>query len=527
MRIDGKVRLERVVTTLHGSSRVAIELVEMAYRGTLACVSIRVFDKLGPYSTRTAGEWTRSQPVQKGKPIRQRLSRWLAPLALLLGATQPLHAATVAPTPPMGWNSWDAYGFTIDEAEFKANTRVLAGWKGLGWSYAVIDEGWYMADPFGKDLAARHYLLDKYGRLMPVVARFPSAADGHGLRALANWVHAQGLKFGIHIIRGIPKAAVEANMPIAGSRFHAADAADKAATCPWDDGNYGIADNAAGQAYYDSLIRQYADWGVDFLKVDCIADHPYRPSEIRQIGRAIAKSGRPIVLSLSPGPAQVAHAAEMARWAQMWRIANDLWDGWTLPSLDPATSFPNGVFSAFDNLAKWNPYVTPGRWPNADMLPFGPLDPHPGWGDPRPSRLTPAEVRTAFTLWSIARSPLILGGRLTGYDAATKAVVTNKAVIALDQQDRTSRPITDLPPSLTDARVWASSPRGRAVDTVAIFNVGDRSLMVDVPWSALDVTGKAVSACDLWQHRALPASPKVETKVEAHDVTVLHLGRCG
>ena len=174
-----------------------------------------------------------------------RLAIALAALGLSGGAS----SAERAPTPPMGWNSWDAYGFTIDEAQFEANVAVLAQWRALGWSYVVIDEGWYMADPLGKDLAARRYLIDDYGRLLPVVARFPSAADGHGLRAIAAWVHARGLKFGIHIIRGIPKAAVDANMPIAGSSFHAADAADKAATCPWDDGNYGIADNAAGQAY--------------------------------------------------------------------------------------------------------------------------------------------------------------------------------------------------------------------------------------------------------------------------------------
>jgi hypothetical protein len=358
---------------------------------------------------------------------------------------------------------------------------------------------------------------------MPVVARFPSAADGHGLRALANWVHARGLKFGIHIIRGIPKAAVQVNMPIAGSRFHAADAADKAATCPWDDGNYGVADTAAGQAYYDSLIRQYAGWGVDFLKVDCIADHPYRPSEIRQIGRAIAKVGRPMVLSLSPGPSRIEHFGEMARWAEMWRIADDLWDGWAFPG----AKFPNGIRSAFDTLAQWNRYVGPGRWPDADMLPFGPLDPHPGWGDPRQSRLTSAEVRSAFTLWAIARSPLILGGRLTGYDAATRALVTNPDVIALDQGERSSCPVTDLPPALRDARIWTSAPRGGAVDTIAVFNTGDTPLSVDADWRTLGAGGGTRAACDLWRRHALAAAARVKTVIAPHDVALLRLGGCG
>ena len=457
--------------------------------------------------------------------LGDRLRLLLALAALALGAALPVRAADVAPTPPMGWNSWDAYGFTIDEAQFKANVDILASWRQLGWSYAVIDEGWYMADPAGTDLASRHYRLDGYGRLLPVVARFPSAADGHGLRAIADWVHARGLKFGIHIVRGIPKAAVAANMPIAGSAFHAADAADKAATCPWDDGNYGVADNAAGQAYYDSLIRQYADWGVDFLKVDCISDHPYRPSEIRQIGTAIARSGRPIVLSLSPGPSRIDNLDAMARSAQMWRIADDLWDGWTFPHPDPRTTFPNGILSAFDNLAKWSPYVARDRWPDADMLPFGPLRPHPGWGDPRDGRLTPAETRTAFTLWSIARSPLILGGNLTGYDETTRGIVTNAAVIALDQQARVSHPVTDLPAALKDARVWVSARRGQAVDTVAVFNIGDSPLTLDASWHDLGGGDGAIAACALWRGVALPASARVTARIAPHDVALLRLRR--
>ncbi len=242
----------------------------------------------------------------------------------------------------MGWNSWDAYGLTIDEDQFKANATVLASLEQYGWKYAVIDEGWYMANPAGHTLEERNYLWDANGVLIPVSSRFPSAANGAGFKPLADWLHAQGLKFGIHIVRGIPRQVVAANLPIAGSSFLAADAADTTSPCPWDAGNWGIKDNAAGQAYYDSMIRLYASWGLDFLKVDCISDHPYRPTEIRQIAEAIRKSGRPIVLSLSPGPTQLDHAAEVGKYAQMWRIADDHWDGWTFPR-KPDTEFPMGV----------------------------------------------------------------------------------------------------------------------------------------------------------------------------------------
>jgi hypothetical protein len=433
--------------------------------------------------------------------------------------------AAVAPRPPMGWNSWDAYGFTIDEAAFKANASILSGMKSFGWSYAVIDEGWYMGNPLGANLAERGYRLDGYGRLEPVESRFPSAVDGHGLKALADWTHRRGLKFGVHIVRGIPKAAVDANLPIAGSRFHAADAADRTALCPWDEGNYGVADNEAGQAWYDSLLEEYAAWGVDFLKVDCIADHPYRPSELRQIGQAIRKAGRPIVLSLSPGPSRIANLKEMARSAQMWRISDDLWDSWTFPHPDPTTEFPNGVLSAFDRLALWNPTAGPDRWPDADMLPFGSLRPHPGWGDPRQSRLTAEETRTAFTLWAIARSPLILGGNLTEMDAPLRALLTNPDIVALNQQKRVSRPVTSLPEGLGEARIWLSAPAGGAADTVAFFNLGDAPLQVKAPWSALGLADGDLAACDLWSHKGIPASREVSLAVASHGAAVLRIMR--
>jgi hypothetical protein len=336
----------------------------------------------------------------------------LACATAALGAAAAHAGGPVAPRPPMGWNSWDAYGFTLDEDQFKANAEAVERLKGYGWRYVVIDEGWYMRKPLGDKLETRDYQLDHHGRLIPDAARFPSAADGRGFRTLAAWTHARGLKFGLHIVRGIPKQAVEGNLPIEGSSFRALDGADKAATCGWDDGNYGVADNAAGQAYYDSVIRMYASWGLDFLKVDCVVDHPYRPTEIRQIAEAIRKTGRPIVLSLSPGPTRLSHAEEVRRYAEMWRIANDVWDGWDLAHRHSDDDFPNGVRPFFDLLPAWNRWSGQGRWPDADMLPIGSLRPHPGWGEPRQSRLTPDEARTLFSLWAIARSPLILGANL-------------------------------------------------------------------------------------------------------------------
>jgi hypothetical protein len=425
-------------------------------------------------------------------------------VAIAFSAQSPSLAQLVAPTPPMGWNSWDAYGFTIDESDFRANVKVLAGIREFGWQYAVIDEGWYMADPFGSNVETRKYLFDGNGILIPVPARFASAANGAGFKPLADWVHAQGLKFGIHIVRGIPRQVVKENLPIAGSQFHAADAADLAATCPWDEGNYGVSDTPAGQAYYDSMLKLYAGWGLDFIKVDCISDHPYRPTEIRQIALAIKRSGRPIVLSLSPGPTSLDHAAEVGEYSQMWRISDDHWDVWQAEHKPGQGEFPFGIRDAFDRLAKWAPYVKPGNWPDEDMLPFGSLMPHPGWGDPRQSRETHDEQRTELTLWAIARSPLILGANLTALDDFTRSLITNKAVLSINQHATRSSPIDakTLPAGFDNIRVWRAaidSPKStNHAEFFAFFNLDDKPATVHATWKQLGLDGGNHQAQELW-----------------------------
>jgi hypothetical protein len=411
-----------------------------------------------------------------------------AALCVLAAALLPAQDRTVALTPPMGWNSWDAFGFTIDESDFRASVKVLAGIRHFGWQYAVIDEGWYMQDPFGKDLSGRKYLYDKNGLLMPDVKRFPSAAGDQGFKPLADFVHSLGLKFGIHIIRGIPRQVVNDNLPIAGSPFMAADAAEKESTCPWDDANYGVADNAAGQAYYDSMLKRYAQWGLDFIKVDCISDHTYRPTEIRQVAEAIRKSGRPIVLSLSPGPTSLKVADVVSKHSQMWRITDDHWDVW-----EPAkgnSEFPFGLKGDFDRIAAWHKSVKPGNWPDADMLPEGYLGPHPGWGESRQSRFTHDEQQFEFTLWCMSRSPLIFGGNLLKLDDFSRTLMTNRELIDIDQDSTESNPVTTLPAGFENARVWFAAVGAGAEPKFyfAFFNLDDQPKALHFHWNDLRVS---------------------------------------
>jgi alpha-galactosidase len=440
----------------------------------------------------------------------------------------------------MGWNSWDAYGLTITEPSFRANATVLKQkLLPFGWNYAVIDEGWFFENPNDRDKPdTLRYAIDPYGRYVPVPARFPSAVsttapppvdssakgpiklsatiEDTSFTALGSWVHAQGLKFGIHIVRGIPRASVERNLPIQGSSFHAQDVADQTDVCPWDPTNWGVKNNAAGQAWYDSLLRQYAAWGVDFLKVDCISDHPYKLLEIQMIRRAIDKTGRPILLSLSPGPTALNHAAEVSTLSNMWRIADDHWDVWD----SNGKPFPQGTKDQFARLNAWNQYAKPGTWPDADMLPIGHLGPQPGWGKPRSSMLTPDEVKTELTLWAIARSPMILGANLTQLDAPTLALLTNPALTQVSQKSTASSQI------LHDNNfiVWKATLPGNKI-ALALFNVGDAPLKVDRKFAAFstDLGAHPWSVRDAWAQKSLGKQSSVSAELAPHACLLLML----
>ena len=416
-----------------------------------------------------------------------------------------LHAQ-LATTPPMGWNSWDSYGLTINEAEFKQNVHWFhAHLKPLGWQYVVIDEGWYLAHP---NQADQGYTMDTNGRYIPAIDRFPSADDEHGFRSLATYAHSLGLKFGIHIIRGIPKQAVERNLPIEGSKYHAADAADTSDTCHWNHDNYGVKDNAAGQAYYDSIAKLYAGWGVDFIKVDCIS-RPYKRASIHMVSSALKKTGRPIVLSLSPGSTPLEDAADVMQQAQMWRISDDFWDHW---DQNPKKTSTQGVIGQFPLLAQWEPYAGPGHWPDADMLPIGWLGPLPGWHQARKSSLTPSEMRTLVTLWSIARSPLILGANLTRMDDVTEALITNREVIAVDQNSTDNKALIHTPQSW----VWTALATTAKGEYVALFNVSDGPLNLKYSWQTLGLSAGEHTARDLWLHKNLGRTSGVEVTLPPH-----------
>lgn len=362
-----------------------------------------------------------------------------------------------ARTPPMGWNSWDAFGTTLTEGQAKAQADFMAAHLlPFGWSVLTVDIQWYEPEARGHAYRADAELsMDGHGRLQPAPNRFPSSAGGRGFAPLAAYVHGKGLRFGVHLMRGVPRLAVARRLPVLGTAVRASDIADTSSVCPWNPDMYGVDMAKPGaQEYYDSVFRQLADWGVDFVKVDDISRpyHDHEP-EIEAIRRAIDRTGRPMVLSLSPGETALTAAEHVKRHANLWRISDDFWDTW------PA------LLEQFGRLARWNPHRGPGHWPDADMLPLGVLD-----LGRRRTRFTPDEQRTLMTLWSIARSPLIHGGDLTKTDAATLALLTNPEVIAVDQASADNRPLFDREGLVA----WTASVPGSPDRYLALFNTRDR-----------------------------------------------------
>ena len=435
-------------------------------------------------------------------------------------------AASLAPTPPMGWNSWDSWGSSITEAEFRETVQAIhQHLQPYGWQYAVIDEGWYAQHPENseKDLP-RGLVISGDGRYMPAVNRFPSATNGQGLKPIADYVHSLGLKFGIHIIHGIPREAVKNNLPIEGSTFHLSAAVDTKVVCSWNSDNYGVKNNPAGQAYYDSLARLYAGWGVDFLKVDCIS-RPYNADEIQMLDSALRKTGRAIVLSLSPGPTPLNEIRNAREHAQVWRISDDVWDVWSRPSYDP--QFPQSLQKQFENLAAWAPYIEPNHWPDGDMLPIGNLGPRTpvGPGPSRDSRLTHDEQRTMITLWSIARSPLILGSNVLKLDPFTESLLINPEIISVDQHSTNNHPVLQR----DDTVAWSADPpvtsRIAGDHYIAVFNLSDNAKSLTYSWPELKLSPGAHTVRDLWKRSDVGQLDRLNVTLAPHASAIYLIGQ--
>lgn len=392
-----------------------------------------------------------------------------------------------AQTPPMGWNSWDCYGPTVREHEIKSNTDYMSeNLKDHGWEYVVVDIRWYVENTksHGYNQKDPIYVVDEYGRYLPATNRFPSASGEKGFKALADYVHNKGLKFGIHIMRGVPKYAVDNKLPIKGTDGITADQIYSTENqCKWLKDNYTIVASRPGaQEYYNSIFEQYAEWGVDFIKIDDLSAPIYHKEEIELIRNAIDNCGRKMVLSTSPGETPVSAADHVSQHANMWRMVNDVWDSW------------GHIAHLMEVGQEWYGYGKNGTWPDCDMIPLGRLSIRGEVGEDRMTDLSKEEQYTLMTFFTIFRSPLFFGGDLPSNDEFTLSLLTNKEVLKMHAESSQVRQLFK-----EEGKLAITSINEKEKHTyLALFNISDdKDVTIEVQLDDLGLR-EDVKAINMW-----------------------------
>lgn len=416
----------------------------------------------------------------------------------------------IASTPPMGWNSWDCYGAAVNEDTVRKNAEFMAKYlKQYGWEYIVVDIQW--SEPTAKNHEYHSFTelcMDEFSRLVPAENRFPSSAGGKGFVPLAEYVHSLGLKFGIHIMRGIPRQAVHRNTPIKGTQKTTREIASTNSICYWNTDMYGVdSQNDGAAAYYNSLFELYASWGVDFVKVDDICNH-YPEREVELIQEAIQNSGREMVLSLSPGPAKIEKAEHLKQYANMWRITDDFWDKWEL------------LYDMFHRAEVWCIHAEKGHWPDADMLPIGAIRQDYNLEDV--TKFTKDEQMTMLTLWCMMRSPLMIGAEMTKLDAFSMSLLTNKELIEILHHTHSAHPLFRRIVDSNEQIAWFTSHQDGRRFYVALFNAGEEEceITVDIP-----VCGE-FEVYDIWESKqAGVIEGSMSAHIAAHGAKVFKLTR--
>ena len=412
----------------------------------------------------------------------------------------------------MGWNSWDCYGAAVTEDIVRKNADFMAKHlKKYGWEYITVDIQWYEPDvktheytPFAK------LCIDEYSRVIPAENRFPSSAGGKGFAPLAEYVHSLGLKFGIHIMRGIPRQAVYERTKIKGTDKTAADIAKTDSICAWNTDMYGVDPAKPGaKEYYDSIFELYASWCVDFVKCDDIArELPKEESELIMLSNSLKGCGRDMVLSLSPGPALLEKAELYKQVSNMWRITDDFWDNWQL------------LYNMFERCEKWAPHNGTGHWADADMLPIGYIK--QDYSPDITTQFTKDEQVTMLTLWSIFRSPLIIGGEMTKFDDFTMSLLTNEGILKMHRNARHSHQVWRREMNGSEIVLWTAAD-AEGCQYAALFNIGENSADISVPLTELEIY-EAKDITDLWSNEAFHAD-NISADLAPHSARAYYLSR--
>lgn len=420
-----------------------------------------------------------------------------------------------APKPPLGWNSWDCFGAGINEQELLANADYMAQHlKEYGWQYVVCDIQWY--EPKARNNNYHNFTeltMDDYGRLMPSPERFPSAKDGKGFKPIADYIHSLGLKFGIHIMRGVPRQAAAKDCPILNSDKTCRQIAHHFSVCSWNTDMYGLYNCDGAQDYYNSIINMYASWGVDFIKCDdiCVTefrqwDNPYTADyEIEMIRKAIDNCGREIVLSLSPGPAMRDKADHLCANANMWRLTGDFWDHW------------DKLHDMFDRCKLWEGVPSKGNYPDCDMLPIGRLSKNGIYegGQDRSTQFTQDEQHTLMSLWGIFKSPLMIGGNLPDNDEFTLSLLTNKEYMTMHQDSYGAREYYRNEKNGKGTVIWTAN--GRSCKYFAVFNTDTKARNIKVDLTQALMPNTYYNVYEIWADEEIGKKKNsLTTKINPH-----------
>lgn len=420
---------------------------------------------------------------------------------LMTGTSFVAAVETGHPIPPKGWNSYTGYSIAVTEEELLKNIDFLS--EHLlrdGYDTVTVDNGWFLSGQ-GEGISIA---LDEFGRPIAHEHFFP-----HGLTYTIDYAHKKGVKFGIWLLRGVNRRAVDENLPVEGTPYRMQDIVNKKSYCGWAVApwwNYGVDMTKPGaQEYYDGLIKKYADMGVDFIKFD---DMVPSPTEVEAVAKAIKACGRDMVLSLSPGDHINVKHSDAYKQATMVRITSDIWDN------------KGSLETTFRRWEAMQDYAGPeaGSFLDMDMVCFGRLYVTRNGG--RDCKFTEDQKRTFMVQRALAASPLMLGGQLYTMDDFSLSLFRHPDILECNQ----NAVIGKLVYREGKIDVWKTPQRhSGAKGWIGVFNRdGKNKATVELGTKELGLGVEGIYELrDLWAERVPLVSERHTFEIPADGVAFL------
>jgi alpha-galactosidase len=423
--------------------------------------------------------------------------------------------------PFQGWNSYDCYGSHINYKLTNENLDAfIQKLKPSGYEYFVLDAGWFRhydlkpGEIWPSKGDKSHLNFDECGRLIPSEVLFPN-----GFKEIIEKAHKNGIKFGLHLMRGIPREVVKRNLPIKGTKYFARDIADVNDTCVWSRQNYGIdMDKPGAKEYYNSVVELLSGWGVDFIKYDDIV---HKPKEINAVADAIEKSGRVIRLSISPGDDINPEYYATYQRADMIRISRDIWD------------LREDIQISFDQWDHMLPYADKGFWLDMDMIPFGHIRVNypatknnltAGRGYDRMDYFSDAQKKSFITQRAMAASPLFMGGALTTSPKSVFELITEPNMLQCDQNGVTGKLVTRVQNYSSKIDIWKTPHKTNPDEGwIGVFNRNPYLDIIKFDKKELGLNPEMnYSLYDIWGKKIMDDTASFIFEIPDDDVVFIH-----